>query len=67
MRCNLIADGIIAVANDLGLNIPLVVRFEGTNKDEATDILKKSGLFLSIVSDTHEGLVLLKGAIAEDL
>lgn len=67
LRCNLIADGIIAVANDLGLNIPLVVRFEGTNKDEATDILKKSGLFLSIVSDTHEGLVLLKDAIAEDL
>lgn len=67
LRCNLIADGIIAVANDLGLNIPLVVRFEGTNKDEATDILQKSGLPLSIVSDTREGLSILKSAIAEDL
>lgn len=67
LRCNLIADGIITVANDLGLNIPLVVRFEGTNKDEATDILQKSGLPLSIVSDTKEGLSILKNAIAEDL
>ncbi len=67
LRCNLIADGIITVANDLGLNIPLVVRFEGTNKDEATDILQKSGLPLSIVADTKEGLSLLRNAIAEDL
>ncbi len=66
-RCNLIADGIITVADDLGLNIPLVARFEGTNKDEATDILKKSGLPLSIAEDTTQGLQLLKEAIAEDL
>ena len=67
LRCNLIADGIITVANDLGLNIPLVVRFEGTNKNEATEILQKSGLPLSIASDTLEGLTLLKSAIEEDL
>ena len=66
-RCNLIADGIITVADDLGLNIPLVARFEGTNKDEATDILKKSGLPLAIAEDTTHGLQLLKEAIAEDL
>ncbi len=66
-RCNLIADGIITVADDLGLNIPLVARFEGTNKDEATDILKKSGLPLSIAEDTTQGLQLIKEAIAEDL
>lgn len=67
LRCNLIADGIIAVANDLGLNIPLVVRFEGTNKDEARDILQKSGLPLFIVEDTQTGLNKLKEAIEEDL
>lgn len=66
-RCNLIADGIIAVAEDLGLNIPLVVRFEGTNKDEATQILQKSGLPLFIASDTHSGLLMIKKAISEDL
>lgn len=67
LRCNLIADGILSVANDLGLNIPLIVRFEGTNKEEATAILKKSGLLLSIVDNATVGLNMLKSAIMEDL
>ena len=67
LRCNLIADGIITVADDLGLNIPLVVRFEGTNKNEAIEILQKSGLPLLIANDTNEGLKMLKKAIEEDL
>ncbi|MBO5039419.1 MAG: succinate--CoA ligase subunit beta [Alphaproteobacteria bacterium] len=67
LRCNLIADGIITVANDLGLNIPLVVRFEGTNKEEATNILQASGLSLLIAPDTALGLNMLQKAIAEDL
>jgi len=67
LRCNLIADGIIAVANDLGLNIPLVARFEGTNKEEAINILQTSGLPLKIAPDTVSGLNMLKEAIAEDL
>jgi len=66
-RCNLIADGIIAVANDLGLNIPLVARFEGTNKEEAINILQSSGLPLKIAPDTYTGLTMLKEAIEEDL
>ncbi len=67
LRCNLIADGILSVANDLGLNIPLVARFEGTNKKEATDILQKSGLSLLLVDDTDTGLDKLKKAVEEDL
>ncbi len=67
LRCNLIADGIINVANDLGLNIPLIVRFEGTNRDEATDILEKSNLSLLIAEDTVAGLNMLKKSIEEDL
>lgn len=66
-RCNLIADGIITVANDLGLNIPLVARFEGTNREEAINILQSSGLPLKIVPDTITGLSALKTAIKEDL
>jgi succinyl-CoA synthetase beta subunit len=66
-RCNLVADGIIAVANDLGLNIPIVVRFEGTNKDEAVNILNASQLAIQIADSTHSGLALSKEAIAEDL
>ncbi len=66
-RCNFIADGIISVANDLGLNIPLVARFEGTNKDEAIKILLNSGLPIKLAPDTQTGLLRLKEAIEEDL
>ena len=66
-RCNLIADGIITVANDLSLNIPLVARFEGTNKEEAINILQSSGLPLKIAASTAGGLSMLKEAIEEDL
>ena len=67
LRCNLIADGILTVANDLGLNIPLVARFEGTNREEAANILQKSGLSLLLANDTASGLNMLKDAIEEDL
>ena len=66
-RCNLIADGIISVANDLGLNIPLVARFEGTNKEEALSILQSSGLSIQTADDTITGLTLLREMVTEDL
>lgn len=44
VRCNLIADGIVAAASEAGLNVPMVVRFEGTNKDMAREILNNSHL-----------------------
>lgn len=44
MRCDIIADGIVAAANELGLNVPLVVRLEGTNVEIGKKILSESGL-----------------------
>lgn len=44
MRCDIIAEGIIAAAKDVSLNVPLVVRLEGTNVDLGKEILSKSGL-----------------------
>ena len=44
MRCDIIAEGIITAARELGLTIPLVVRLEGTNVDKGKKILKESGL-----------------------
>lgn len=44
VRCNLIADGIISAASEVGLNVPMVIRFEGTNKDIAKEILDNSHL-----------------------
>lgn len=51
LRCDLIADGILAATQDVGLSFPIVVRFEGTNKDEAKAILEHSKLPI-IFADT---------------
>ena len=56
VRCNLIADGIVAAASEVGLNVPMVVRFEGTNKDLAKEILHNSRLPI-IWADTMEDSV----------
>jgi succinyl-CoA synthetase beta subunit len=44
MRCDIIAEGIIAAAKEVSLGVPLVVRLEGTNVQLGKDILAKSGL-----------------------
>jgi succinyl-CoA synthetase beta subunit len=44
MKCDIIAEGIIAAVKDTGLKVPLVVRLEGTNVDKGKEILAKSGL-----------------------
>ena len=44
MRCDTIAEGIVAAAKEVSLDVPLVVRLEGTNVNEGKAILKNSGL-----------------------
>ena len=44
MRCDIIADGIVAAAKEVNLSVPLVVRLEGTNVQQGKDILEHSGL-----------------------
>ncbi len=44
MKCDIIAEGIIAAAKEISLSVPLVVRLEGTNVQLGKDILAKSGL-----------------------
>ncbi|AIZ78698.1 ADP-forming succinate--CoA ligase subunit beta [Actinobacillus equuli] len=46
VRCDLIAEGIIAAVNEVGVNLPVIVRLEGTNAELGRDILAKSGLSL---------------------
>ncbi len=65
LRCNLVADGIIAAASEVGLNVPLVVRFEGTNKDEAQEILNNSGLPVIMAETMEEGVEKLLKAMEE--
>ena len=44
MKCDVIADGIVAAAKEVNLSVPLVVRLEGTNVQMGKDILENSGL-----------------------
>lgn len=51
MKCDVIAEGIITAARNIKLNVPLVVRLEGTNVDKGIQMLKDSGL--PIISATN--------------
>ena len=51
MRCDIIAEGIIAAAKEVSLSVPLVVRLEGTNVKEGKEILAKSGLAIVPADD----------------
>jgi succinyl-CoA synthetase beta subunit len=44
MRCDIIAEGVVAAAKELGITVPLVVRLEGTNVEKGKEILAASGL-----------------------
>lgn len=51
MKCDIIADGIIAAAKEVNLSVPLVVRLEGTNVQQGKDILASSGLPIVSAND----------------
>ena len=51
MRCDIIAEGIVAAAREVSLSVPLVVRLEGTNVQQGKDILAQSGLPIIAAND----------------
>jgi len=51
MRCDIIAEGIVAAAREVDLKVPLVVRLEGTNVQQGKDILAMSGLPIIAAND----------------
>jgi succinyl-CoA synthetase beta subunit len=51
MRCDVIAEGVVAAAREVNLAVPLVVRLEGTNVDLGKQILSESGLAITPASD----------------
>jgi succinyl-CoA synthetase beta subunit len=55
MKCDVIANGIVAAAKELGLKVPLVVRLEGTNVDLGRKILSESGLKIQAASTMADG------------
>ena len=54
MKCDTIADGIVEAAGEVGINVPLVVRLEGTNVEAGREILSNSGLDIQTGADMKE-------------
>ncbi|MCB1758879.1 MAG: ADP-forming succinate--CoA ligase subunit beta [Gammaproteobacteria bacterium] len=54
VRCDLIADGIIQAVKEVGVNVPVVVRLEGTKAPEGLDRLAHSGLAITTAADLSE-------------
>lgn len=55
MKCDVIANGVVAATKELGLKVPLVVRLEGTNVDKGKEILNNSGLAIVAADSMAEG------------
>ncbi|MGI3777208.1 MAG: ADP-forming succinate--CoA ligase subunit beta [Janthinobacterium lividum] len=54
MRCDVIADGVVAAARDINLSVPLVVRLEGTNVEQGKAIMAASGLPIIAADDLDD-------------
>ena len=54
MRCDIIAEGVVAAVKDVGLRVPLVVRLEGTNVDLGKEIIAKSNLNVTSADDLDD-------------
>jgi succinyl-CoA synthetase beta subunit len=54
VRCDVIAEGIIQAVKNAGVNLPVVVRLEGTNADKARSLLAASGLAITVAKDVSD-------------
>jgi succinyl-CoA synthetase beta subunit len=63
MDCKIIADGIIAAAQETGLSIPLVVRLEGNNVDAGKATLMGSGLAITSADDINDAAAKIVAAV----
>lgn len=66
MRCDIIAEGVIAAAREMGLTMPLVVRLEGTNVKKGKEILKQSGLNIIAADNLADAAKKVVHAVRED-
>jgi succinyl-CoA synthetase beta subunit len=63
MRCDTIAEGVVAAVKEVGLNVPLVVRLEGTNVDKGKAILNESGLNVIAADDLDDAAQKIVAAV----
>ena len=63
MRCDVIAEGVVAAVKEVGLKVPLVVRLEGTNVVEGKRILNESGLAITAADDLDDAAQKIVAAV----
>jgi succinyl-CoA synthetase beta subunit len=66
VRCDMIAEGVIGAARDLGLHLPVVVRIEGTNAPQGRKLLAESGLDLIAATDLTDAAKKVVAAAARN-
>jgi len=65
VRCDLIAEGIIAAVEEVNISVPVVVRLEGTKAPEGTELLNNSGLNLIAAQDLGEAAAKIVAAVGD--
>jgi succinyl-CoA synthetase beta subunit len=65
MKCDIIAEGIVAAAREISLSVPLVVRLEGTNVELGKKILAESGLPILSANDLADAAQKIVKAVKE--
>jgi succinyl-CoA synthetase beta subunit len=63
LRCDVLAQGVVEAAKKTGINVPVVVRMEGTNVEEGRRILAKSGLNLTTAVDLKDAAQKVAGIV----
>ncbi|MFC1696389.1 succinate--CoA ligase subunit beta, partial [Pseudomonadota bacterium] len=64
VRCDEIAEGIIAAVREVGVTVPVVVRLEGTNVDKGKQLLNESGLDIIAANDLNDAAQKVVAAVA---
>ena len=65
MRCDVIAEGVVAAVKEVGLQVPLVVRLEGTNVEKGKSIINESGLNVIAADDLDDAAQKIVAAVKE--
>ena len=65
MRCDIIAEGVVAAASELALSVPLVVRLEGTNVEQGKEIMAASGLAIIPADNLEDAAEKIVAAVRE--
>ena len=63
MKCDIIAEGVVAAVKEVGLKVPLVVRLEGTNVEAGKQIIRESGLNVVPADDLDDAAQKIVNAV----